>query len=82
MRIKALGGLCVVIGRLRLAGWDFLTSFGELQGVGSPSPSSFELEPEHEPEPPNSWYSKLRNVLLIYGNFFITLKQINNFDSN
>lgn len=38
-------------------GCDFLTSLGELQGVGSPSPSSFELEPEHEAEPSNSLYS-------------------------
>lgn len=55
--IKAFGLLKAVNGRLRLAGCDFLTSFGELQGVGSPSPSSFELEPEHEPDPPNSLYS-------------------------
>lgn len=41
------------------AGCDFLTSFGELHGVGSPSPSSLELDPEHEAEPSNSWYSMI-----------------------
>lgn len=40
--------------------WDFRTSLGELQGVASsPSPSSpLELDPEHEPDPSNSLYSK------------------------
>ena len=54
--------VCPVIvdnGKLREGGCDFLISFGELQGVGSPSPSSFELDPEHEAEPSNSLYSKI-----------------------